>query len=105
MLTALMLDGVQAFKLHLTLPGLVCVWEERRPYAVPGLVAAAEHAGISLRASGLAQTSILRLFGSFAAIGLWCKPAHAAAARELLGELLLRANRTPLLAEKPHEGG
>ena len=101
MLTALLLDGRQAFELHRNLPGLTCVWEERRPYAVPGLVAAAERAGIPLYASGLAQTSMLRAFGAFAAISLWSAPSQATGARQLLGELLLRANGTPPVVPAP----
>jgi hypothetical protein len=92
LLTALLMDGLQAFELHAKLPGLVCVWEERRPYAVPALVAAARRAGLSLHSSGTAQTGMVRVFGPYAAVRLWAAPAEAEAARALLGDLLRRAN-------------
>jgi hypothetical protein len=86
------MDGLQAFELHAKLPGLVCVWEERRPYAVPALVAAARRAGLSLHSSGMAQTAMVRVFGPYAAISLWAAPAEAEAARALLGDFLRRGN-------------
>lgn len=102
LLTTLLMDGWHAFKLHAATPGLVCVWDERRPYAVPGLVAAARRAGISLRTSGTAQTGMLRLFGPYAAISLWTAPAEAEPARALLRDLLQQANGT-LAVPPPHE--
>jgi len=88
LLVALLLDGFDALRLHRALPGLVCVAEERRPYAVPELAKAAERAGLTLRATGFGQASLLRVFGPYAAIGLWTHADDAPKVRALLREQL-----------------
>jgi hypothetical protein len=92
LLTGLVLDATRAWRGLASIPDLVCVWEERRPYAVAPLLAAASRADIALLASGRATTGLLRAFGPFVAVRLWCRAADVEAAREVLGELLLAAN-------------
>jgi hypothetical protein len=99
--TAVILDLVQALVFHARHRGWVRVWQERRPYALPALVSVAAREGLTLQGTGLVQTALLRLFGPYAAISVWCAPAEAEHARSLLGELLGYANEPPSADAKP----
>jgi hypothetical protein len=89
---ALLFDATETLSLQRDQGSWVCVWEERRPYAVPALLAAAQSEGLALRATAVGQTSLLRFFGPYASIRLWCAAADVERARELLRERLSRAN-------------
>lgn len=88
--TSLALDAHRALQIQRATPDLICVAEERRPYVLPELLAAAENHGVSLRVTGFATMSMLRVFGPFAAARLLCPASSAETAREALTELFGR---------------
>ncbi len=97
--TALALDASRATRLYRGASDLVCVAEERRPYLLRALLAAAEREGVTLHASGVAVTSLLRVFAPYASVRLLCRAADAARAREVLTELFERRAAEPAKEE------
>jgi hypothetical protein len=93
--TALLLDALDNTRLALAGRDWIKVWDERRPHAVPAIVAAAARQGIALRAGGSLLTQLLRVFGPWTYTGLWCAPEDASRARELLAQLLDDSGTAP----------
>lgn len=100
--TAFSLDALRSLQFLAKQPTWVRVWEERRPYVAQALIGAAAREGLALQATNLAQTSLLRIFGPWVGIGLWCAPENTDRVRELLAESLKEAN-APLPKSKHEE--
>lgn len=98
--TSLTLDVAGALKLHHRYPDLVCVNEERRPFVMAQLLAAARRDDVVLHATGQAPTTLLRIFGPYACVRFWCKPRDAERARASIAA----SYANPQTAANPRNG-
>ena len=69
--------------------GLVCVWHERRVYAVPLIREALARAGVTATVLELNQAIVYQIFAPFVAAQIWVPASDAARARALLVRRLL----------------
>jgi hypothetical protein len=87
LLVALVLDAIEAVRLHRRERDLVCVWEERRAHLVFALRDALFAEGCPAFVRNARTFSLFQFFGPYAPAELWVPAKEASGARELLTEL------------------
>ena len=100
--TALVLDAAAEWRARRTLPDLVPVWPEHRPYALASARAALARAGIAVHARGENLRRLLQFGGPFVPIDLLVSRADAERAGGILDALLrFHAEDQPVRAPRP----
>jgi preprotein translocase subunit SecY len=86
---AILVEVGAAVVAHARTRDLVCVWEERRAYALPALRALLHARGIASQARGTGPLVLLQVFGAYAPATLWVRAGDAPRAQAILREALL----------------
>lgn len=102
---AALIDLVRALSLWARKPNLVCVWEERRPYAVAAIRELLGRAGIEAHALDSTQTAVYRIFAPYVATRIYVEPREKHRATELLRDELARDEREASVAEGVSKNG
>ena len=87
-LTAVLLDVTNEFHFRRSHPELVAIWPMHRVYAVQPVLAALKDAGIPVVVRALHHRTLLQFFGPYLPMTILVPPAHADAARTLVGQRL-----------------
>jgi hypothetical protein len=88
LMTAVLIDGIRSAVSHRATGDLVCVWEERRPYAVSAIRAALAALGVKSHVHQVSQLALFRPFGAFVPVRIMTASADAPRAVAELERLL-----------------
>ncbi|UQA57499.1 SecDF P1 head subdomain-containing protein [Polyangium aurulentum] len=86
---ALGLDIITELRARLSMPDLIAVWPEHRPYAIAAAREALEAEGIPVHARGERMRRLLQFFGPYVPIELMVPKAHAKRAVKVVRRVLL----------------